>query len=118
MATIRDLKLTDALDVAVEDGDLVLIEDADVVAQQLRIRLSRLVGEWYLDATSGVDYLGEVFPKGSPREAAIREAIVTTPYVLALAKFEVTYAASTRHLAIEFEAATSFGTITVQVEVP
>jgi len=115
-ATICDLKLTADLDIAIEDGDLVLIYDADVVVQMLRIALLRVAGEWYLDIDSGVDYLGDVFPKGSGRETAIRDAILANEYVTGLSRFAAAYEPATRKLAIEFTAETDFGTITSRVE--
>ena len=119
MAQIRDLKLDQrTLDIVVEDGDVVLIEDADVVAQQLRIRLRRQAGEWFLNTTSGVDYLGDVFPKGGAREAAIRRAIESSPYVAGLSQFSAEYDGATRSLSIEFIAMTEFGTVSVALEVP
>ncbi|MFH0902152.1 MAG: hypothetical protein V2A73_16090 [Pseudomonadota bacterium] len=122
MATVRDLKLDETTgDIAIEDGDIVLIEDLDVVAQHIRIRLRTILGEWYLDTSKGVDWFGVVFSKEFPRgmaEATLRNAIETVDHVRALAKFEATFDGTTRHLSIEFEASTDFGTVTMLVESP
>ncbi len=119
VATICDLALDpDTLDILVADGDIALIYDADVVAQRLRLRLSRVLGEWFLDATSGVDYLGEVFAKQTASEAAIRDAILSTPYVRGLDTFEASVDQATRRLSVEFSADTEFGTVSVLVEAP
>lgn len=118
-ATIRDLKLDpDTLDIVVEGGDVVLIEDADVVAQHLRLRLKTQLREWYLDQTSGVDYIDGVAPKGAAREAIIRDKITTVPHVRGLASFASNLDAATRVFSVEFTAQTDFGDVTVAVEAP
>lgn len=119
MATIVDLKLDpETLDLAVEDGDIVLIEDADVVAQQLRIRLFRQMTEWYLDITSGIDYLNDIAPKGAPREAVLRAAISSVPHVAGITKFDLFLDNATRILILDFTVKTDFGDVSAQLEVP
>lgn len=119
MATIVDLKLDpETLDIAIEDGDVVLIEDADVVAQQLAVRLKRQLGEWYLDITSGVDYLNDIAPKGAPREAVLRDAISSVPFVAGITAFDLLLDNATRRLILRFTAKTTFGDVSASVEVP
>ena len=119
VATICDIKLDeDTLDIAIENGDIHLIYDADVVAQSLRVKLRRILGEWYLNTASGTDYETGVFPKGAPYEATLRDAITSTPYVRALGSFEATLDVATRALAVTFEANTDFGPVSVHVETP
>lgn len=42
----------------VEDGRLAMVRDADAVAQRIKSRLSLNKGEWFLDRSAGVDYIG------------------------------------------------------------
>lgn len=115
---LRDLKLTEDLDVAIEDGDLVIIEDLDAVAQMIRIRLRRVLGEWYLDITSGTDYFDGIFAKGAAYEATVREQILGTPYVRGLTLFAAAFDVGARRLTVEFTAATEFGSVTEKLELP
>lgn len=119
MATIVDLKLDlETLDLAVEDGDIVIIEDADVVAQQICVRLQRQLGEWYLDITSGVDYLNDIAPKGAPREAVLRDAIASVPFVAGITAFDLNLDNATRILILDFTVKTAFGDVSASIEVP
>ena len=56
MATYQTFKETSDQDLAIENGDLVLIEDAECVRQQLETnyRLSR--NDWFLDLPEGLNY--------------------------------------------------------------
>ena len=44
-------------------GGFATCSGPELVTQRLRIRLNRLLGEWFLDTSQGIDYLGEVFVK-------------------------------------------------------
>lgn len=48
----------------IENGDFVLVKDADEIAQSLRIRLRMALGNWFLDNRLGVDYFGIILKKG------------------------------------------------------
>ncbi len=80
------------------NGVLQLTSGPDLVAQRLRVRLNRLLGEWPLNITLGVDYLGTVLVKG-PNIEAIRalftEEISETPGVLSLTSLELVLAQRT-----------------------
>lgn len=45
------------------DGNLVLVEGDDLTAQRVRQRLMTHIGEWSLNVTIGVDYIGTVLVK-------------------------------------------------------
>ena len=53
---ISDIVLTD-------DGDIMLIDNAERVAQQIVISLRFWLGEWFLDTSLGVPYLEYVLVK-------------------------------------------------------
>lgn len=121
MTTLRDIKLDDVTDEpVVENGDLVFIEDQDVVAQRHRLTLRTFEGEWFLDTTRGIDYRGQVLIKGvqQARVAAhFREKILAIPNTRQLNRFDVDYDPVRRKFTIDYEAATDFGDVTVQATV-
>ena len=58
-----DLKLTN--DLELENGDLLLVQDASATAQRIRHRLLTFRGEWFLDLLFGPDYLKDILIKNS-----------------------------------------------------
>lgn len=109
MATIIDLKIDDDGDFVVENGDLVIIEDQDVVAQSLRILFQTVQGEWYLDTTVGIDYLGVIFKKGVPRsaiEAHLRSKILEIEHVKNIERLTAEVDVTTRALTVTFSVTT------------
>ena len=54
------------------DGDVIFIDNAERVAQQIKIQLLTFLGEWFLDITHGVPYLEYVLIK-NPNFTLIRE---------------------------------------------
>ncbi len=66
-----DIKLTDGWDLS---PDMVLIDDARRVAQQIKITLGFWRGEWFLDTSQGVPYLERILVK-NPNLSHIRQII-------------------------------------------
>lgn len=65
---MADIKLKSSHDW--DFNDFRLTEDnAESVAQKVKIRLLRYLGEYFLDTTKGVDYFGTIFRKGTPKSA-------------------------------------------------
>lgn len=56
MATFQTLKETSDQDLAIENGDLVLIQDQDVVIQQIKSNYRHSEGDWFLDLLEGLNY--------------------------------------------------------------
>ena len=68
----HDLALSAAThDLIIVDKDFVLINNAERVAQQIKITLMAFLGEWFLDQRFGVPYLESVMIK-NPNMAFIR----------------------------------------------
>lgn len=124
MAKIKDLKLAEDGELAVEGGDVVVIEDADVVAQMARILLRTLKGEWYLDEDFGMDYFGRVFtrslqvPKPTSRglvEGTFRSALAGLPHVRSVTRLDFDYDAAIRKFRVDFDIDTDFGSLSGSV---
>lgn len=92
-------------DIVVENYDVLLVTGVDLIVQRLRQRLWFFMGEWYLAINEGVPYYQEILRKGVTRErveSALKRAIVTTPGVLELVRFNLTYAPGTRQTSVDF----------------
>ena len=101
-------------DIAFEDGDLVLIEGVDAVAQTLKQRLSFGLGEWFLSINKGVPYFQTILVK-NPNIAAIegifRNTILSTPGVLELLSLDFDFDSRNRVFEVNFEARSQQGNI-------
>ena len=101
-------------DIAFEDGDLVLIEGVDAVAQTLKQRLSFGLGEWFLSINEGVPYFQTILLK-NPNIAAIegifRNTILSTPGVLELLSLDFDFDSRNRVFEVNFEARSQQGNI-------
>jgi hypothetical protein len=110
-----DLKLDTATDdLALLDGDLVLADGLDAIAQDLRSRLRLFQGEWILDTAAGVPYYQDILKKNpNPQIVAgvLQNAILNTPGVLELLKFDLDFVTATRSLKIDFEVRAREGVI-------
>jgi hypothetical protein len=99
-------------DLALENGDLVVISGAEYVRQKLAVRFRFFLGEWFLDRREGVPYYRDVFVK-SPNLAVIRSLFravaMSVPGVASLPRFEIDFHPQERHLLFDFIAKTSFG---------
>lgn len=108
-----DLKLTvPGHDLSVEDGDLVLLDGVESIAQHLRIRLQFFLEEWFLDTRIGIPYYQRLLgqkPQESVVRAIFRPAIESTPGVEALNDLQVDYDGASRALAVSFRALTDTG---------
>jgi hypothetical protein len=100
-----DLKLTDDGDLAIENGDLVLIDGADTTAQLLRVRGKFLRGEWFADPDVGFPFdeiLGEK-PDLGQVEIWLRQMITETPGVESVSELDVQLDDATRELRVSGE---------------
>lgn len=88
-------------------NDLYFVTGADAVAQHLKIRLRLIRGEWFLDTRAGVPYYSQIWVKNpnlSAIEAVFRQAIITTPGVEKLERYDQSFEVSTREFSISFTA--------------
>lgn len=102
-------------DIIIKDGDFLLIDNAERVAQQIKVKLLTLLGEWFLDTTWGVPYLEYILIK-QPNKSLIyqilREQILSVDDVKGLNSLDLGYDVKSRTLAVSYEANTDYGLVT------
>lgn len=93
-------------------ADLVLISDAEGVAQQIKMALLLWTGEWFLDTSVGVPYQSSIFIK-NPDLSTIRSILTATiaavPHVIVVDYLDLAPLDGTRALSVTFGAATDYG---------
>jgi hypothetical protein len=95
------------------------IDSADKVAQQIKINLLTLLGEWFLDNTWGVPYLEEILVKNphmASVETILRNHISSVPSVNRIISFGLGWDRKARTLAVEFACDTDLGPISESVK--
>lgn len=93
----------------------MLIDNAERVAQQIKVKLLTFLGEWFLDTTWGVPYLEYILVK-QPNQELIKqilsEQILSVDDVKSLNALELDYQVKVRTLIINYEVSTEYGLIT------
>jgi hypothetical protein len=107
-----DLGLDPTGELILGNGDLTVVKDQHVVAQRIRVRLVRQLGDWPLDTTLGIPWMTELLKRGSVRlmESLTLREISTTPDVTEILEFKSESLAD-RQLSVTFRALTPFGVI-------
>ena len=102
-------------DLVVKNGDLMIIDNAERIAQQIIITLREWSGEWFLNTADGIPYLEYILVK-NPNEDHIRqilsEAILDVDGVQSITSMDLTFSRVNRSLIVEYEAITDYGLIT------
>ena len=102
-------------DIVLQNGDVMMIDNAERVAQQIAIALRFWSGEWFLNTTDGVPYLEYILVK-QPNMAHIRqiitEQIQSVEGVKAVTDMELTFDQRERSLLVEYTADTDYGLVT------
>lgn len=102
-------------DLVLREGDVLLIDNAERVAQQILITLRFWLGEWFLDTKDGIPYLEYVLVK-SPNLLHIRqiftEAMEKVDGVKRVEEMNLAFDAKNRSLRVDYEASTDYGLIT------
>jgi len=95
------------------------INNADKVAQQIKMNLLSFLGEWFLDVTYGVPYLEEILVK-NPRMASVetilRSHIQSVPDVIRIDHLGLNWDRQNRYLFVEFACTTNLGPIQESVK--
>ena len=102
-------------DLVLHDGDVLLIDNAERVAQQILITLRFWLGEWFLDTKDGIPYLEYVLVK-SPNLLHIRqiftEAMEKVDGVKRVEEMNLAFDIKNRSLHVDYEVSTDYGLIT------
>lgn len=101
-------------DLIIDNGDLIVIDNAERVAQQIKIQLLTWAGEWFLDTRHGVPYLDYILVKNPNMElisSIFREQIMSVDDVDSVNSLEINYNAQTRTMEVEYEASTTYGLV-------
>ena len=102
-------------DLVLRDGDVLLIDNAERVAQQILITLRFWLGEWFLDTKDGIPYLEYVLVK-SPNLLHIRqiftEAMEKVDGVKRIEEMNLVFDVKNRSLHVDYEVSTDYGLIT------
>lgn len=102
---MQDLKLnTTTWDVAIENGDFVLVDGLEALKQKVAISLKMFKGEWFLDQRQGMPWLQEIlgrkFSNYSSIAGLLRNAILKIDGVDSVEINGITYDGVTRALVI------------------
>ena len=103
-------------------ADMILIDGAERVRQQIKVTLLTFFGEWFLDTTFGVPYLEYILIKNPSRaniENILRQKIMDVPDVTGVPTVNIQIDAQTRRAQFEFpDIETTEGIIPVKVISP
>jgi hypothetical protein len=113
---LYDLALNvDSWDLVFHNNDLLLIDNAERIGQQIKITLQFWFEEWFLDTTQGIPYLEYICIK-NPNLQHIRqifwEAIQSVPDVDSVTELTLNVNAKERILSVTYTANTSAGLLT------
>ena len=111
-----DLALNvDSWDFVLLNNDLVLIDNAERIGQQIKITLQFWFKEWFLDTTKGIPYLEYICIKNPNLQhirQIFREAIQSVPGVDSVTQLSLSVNAKERILTVNYTANTSAGLLT------
>jgi len=102
-------------DLLIKYLDLMLIDNAERVAQQILISLRFWYGEWFLDTEQGVPYLEYILiknPNINHIRQILRETISSVEGVVSIEKLELDYNPTERNLLVEYAVTTNYGLLT------
>lgn len=102
-------------DLVIKNNDLILIDNAERVAQQVLITLRFWLGEWFLDTREGVPYLEYILvknPNMSHIKQILTEKINSVDGVNSIVFLDFDFRRITRELYVDFEVDTDYGLIT------
>lgn len=109
-----DIKLTADHDLLFNSGDIVLVDGAARIAQQIKVTLLTWYGEYFLDTTFGVPYLESIMVKAPNRadiEWILRQRILDVPGVDRVDAMSIQYDNQTRNMLVTFSATTQEGAV-------
>lgn len=112
----NDLLLDSSYDLKITNSDLVIVQGAERVRQNIEIKLKLWRGEWFLDTEFGTPYLQSILGKQitlNGAVSAIKQSILEVADVNSITDFSYNFIRAERRLAVTFTADTRFGLIQV-----
>lgn len=101
--------------------DIRSVDLIERVAQQIKIALLTLLGEWFLDVTKGIPYLTDVMGK-APRlptiEGIFRQRIMAVEGVRRVNSLTLDMNQRQRYLRVSFECDTLYGIVEQTIDAP
>lgn len=105
-------------DLVIKNNDLILIDNAERIAQQVLITLRFWLNEWFLDTRQGIPYLEYILVK-NPNKNHIKqifsEKIMNIEGVKEISSMNLDFSMIRRELSINYEINTKYGLITNEV---
>lgn len=112
---MSDLLVDDTTgDITLTNGDLTMVVDADAIKQHITTRLRTFFQEWFLDSRRGIPYIQHILvknPNPTVLDSIFKNAIIDTPGLIQITKFDIDLDKSTRELSVIFSADTENGPI-------
>lgn len=103
-------------DLILQDNDLVMVNGAEMVRQNISIKLKLFAGEWFLDTEFGTPYLASILGKQislAAAVAALKASILAVDGVQTITRFDYTFNRSARDLDVSFDVLTPFGNLSI-----
>jgi hypothetical protein len=113
MSTLKTLKLFEN-DIVITDGVTEVLYDEEALAQILANKIKLWKGEWLIDVTQGIDYLGILNSKIFFKDRffkAIRQILLADTRVTKVIALDVTFDRDTATLTGNFSVNTIYGTV-------
>ncbi len=115
---MKDFKIDPATwDLVVENGDFVMVEDADEVAQRVAVALKTHRGEWLFDTDLGLPYREEIMVRNPDTEritGLIRALITGIEDVTGLTQLNLDYNGTQRTMQVTGTISTIYGPATFE----
>lgn len=102
-------------DIVINDNDVLLIGNAERVAQQIKITLWEWYGEWFLDSTQGIPYLEYITVKNpniNHIKSILSAAMLAIDGVTSVDSMTMDFDKENRQLTVTYTATTSYGLVT------
>lgn len=109
-----DLRLDPVTHDLVLNDDTTLIDGPPRVAQQIKVTLLTLLGEWFLDTSFGVPHFESIMVKNPNRsevEAILKAKILDAPDVSGVTRMQIQINRPARTMRVDFVATTPYGDI-------
>lgn len=114
-----DLQLNGS-SLVVENGDLVIVDGIEAIAQDVTARLRFFLGEWFLDTRVGIPFYQRILVKNPSMPdviAILTQVVRNTAGILEITEgLSYSYSGATRTMTVSFKAKTTSGPLVYSEE--